>query len=331
MRKKLFTFIAVLVLSITLKPILITARQSEGQPSEGKTEQLPDQPQTKSKTAQGKTSKVDGGPQKSPVTVKEVAPIKTQEEPANEKQEGEDISAANWWMVRLTGLIGIIAILQLFVFKRQADRLKQTIEKMDEIAQGQTADMKKYIDQATRSASAMEQVAKDMAISAQAAKDSVAAVKERTAQQMRAYLTVLIGNAFFQDRAKNTRFQTTPILLNSGHTPAYKVDYNMRTAVLNISPHEFPPLHRKEPEESIIGPQQSCTLLDGGIVDDFVPDQDVGGIMYLTFGKALYVWGVVTYEDIFGEPHRTEFAQALCWLPDGKVFGVYTPGHNKAT
>jgi hypothetical protein len=71
--------------------------------------------------------------------------------------------------------------------------------------------------------------------------------------------------------------------------------------------------------------------MQGGLIDNFMPDQDVDGIKNVSIGKGLYVWGVVSYEDIFGDPHETEFCQNLLWLWDGKIFGIYTPGHNKAS
>jgi hypothetical protein len=46
--------------------------------------------------------------------------------------------------------------------------------------------------------------------------------------------------------------------------------------------------------------------------------------------KALFVWGQITYDDVFGKEHHTKFGQSLVWLPDGKIFGYYTPGQNDA-
>ena len=234
-------------------------------------------------------------------------------------------------MVRITGIIALIACIQTIVFAVQASRLKETIEKMDEIARGQTEDMKAYIEQAVRSANAMEAVAEDMAISARAATDSVAALKERTAQQMRAYITVVIGTGVFQEREKGIKFEGKPSMVNSGHTPAYKVSYVIRAAILPISLPEnfdFPPLPRTKMGGSFVGQQQTAYM--SGVVDDFIPNEDVEGVKNMSAGRMLYVWGTVTYEDIFGQEHKTEFCQSLFWTPDNQVFGYYTPGRNNA-
>ncbi len=64
-------------------------------------------------------------------------------------------------------------------------------------------------------------------------------------------------------------------------------------------------------------------------VDDFVPDEEVQAIKEGA-PRGLCVWGVVTYEDIFGDRHTTKFAQSLSWLPNGTVQGFYIPGQNDA-
>lgn len=237
----------------------------------------------------------------------------------------------NWWMVALTSVYVLVAILQLVVFGIQARRLRQTIAKMDEIAGGQTADMQASIAQASRAAEAMERVANDMAVSATAARDSVDVLRERTAQQMRAYLTVIIGQALYQERAKNIKFEGKPMLVNTGHTPARKVAYKARAAIL---PYEMLrdfafPLPAEVTGASVMGPQQSALL--SAIVADFVPDNEVPIIKSGAAKRALHVWGTVYYEDIFGENHETKFCQILTWQPDGKIFGYFAPGHNDAT
>jgi len=44
----------------------------------------------------------------------------------------------------------------------------------------------------------------------------------------------------------------------------------------------------------------------------------------------MYVWGFITYEDVFGESHTTKFCHRLTWLPAGNVYGYYIPGRNDA-
>ncbi len=64
-------------------------------------------------------------------------------------------------------------------------------------------------------------------------------------------------------------------------------------------------------------------------VKDFVPDREVASIKEGA-GKVLCVWGRLTYEDIFGQHHFTNFAQSITWYPNGEVFGYYIMGQNDA-
>jgi hypothetical protein len=223
------------------------------------------------------------------LALKILPPEKSQQESAEEKHSGDYQPSAAWWMVGLTGVIAFIALLQTAVFSFQAFQLRKTIGKMDEIAN----------------------------------------------REMRAYITVVVSKAYPQDRAKGIKFQGEPRMVNSGRTPAQKVNFKMRSAILPYplpSNFQFPPWLREtlsERSELTAGPQQSVVLSKGGIVDDFVPDQDVEDIKHVAGGRALYTWGFITYEDIFGNSHSTEFCQSFEWLPDGKVWGDYTPGHNK--
>lgn len=76
---------------------------------------------------------------------------------------------------------------------------------------------------------------------------------------------------------------------------------------------------------TVVGPNQDRTL--GALIDEWVDDNRVSGIKEGTDG-ALCVWGTVDYEDVFGNPHFTNFCQILTWLPNGQVLGYYTPQHN---
>jgi hypothetical protein len=228
-------------------------------------------------------------------------------------------------LVIATYILGAVGFLQLVVFGYQAIQLRRTVN----AAIGQSEDMKRSIAEASRSASAMEQVAAHIETSAKAAIDSVAALRERTAQQMRAYLTVVVGAALYQDRHKGIRFEGKPMLINTGHTPAHKVRYRAKGAIFPIplpAGFVFPPLPILEVGAAVLGPQQNATL--SAIVDGFVPDQDVEDIKHIRRGQSLYVWGVVEYEDIFDENHFINFCQQLSWLPDDEIWGVFVPGHN---
>ena len=244
-----------------------------------------------------------------------------------------DIFWPSWALVLVTVFAVRAALKTLKSINAQVAEMRKTGEQTDKLINesiSQSKSMERSTNEATRLASAMEVVAKEIAVSAKAATDSVATLKERTAQQMRAYLAVVVGSAIYQERSKGLKFEGKPLLINTGHTPANNVRYGASAAILPIPlPDDFVfPLADEVKGAAMLGPQQNGQL--SGIVKDFCDDADVDHIK-ICKEKALYVWGIVTYEDIFGESHYTRFCQSLTWLGDGKVIGYYVPGHNNAT
>jgi hypothetical protein len=273
------------------------------------------------------------GTRESPVFVKEIPTPKTPDESTQEARDRAEKSANDkklveftGWLVVATLILAAVGLFQLFVFGWQARYLRETVQAAGE----QSKAMERTIEEAGRSASAMEKVAIHIETSAQAATDSVAALKERTAQQMRAYLTVNIGGAIYQERPRNLKFEAKPLLINTGHTPAHKVSYIAKAAILPVPlPEDFSfPLSEDFIGASVLGPQQSATL--SGVVDELCDDSEVETIKSVT-GKALYTWGVIRYEDIFKEHRLTKFCMIYTWQSDGKVFGYFIPRHNEAT
>jgi hypothetical protein len=292
----------------------------------------PPQEQTKKTQQQSSHNQGDAN---SPLSASVGVPAtKTNNETAYAEQSSKDVSAANWWIVRLTVVYLFLVAFQLVVFGLQANRLRETIRTMDRIAQSQGADTRASIEQATRSAGAMERVAEAMALTAETNKQISELTRERWSQQMRAYITVLIGNATFQDRTKGVHFQANPEVFNAGATPAYKVSYRMRVGIepSTLSPDvELPALPKGDNGELILGQHQNLILMQGSVLESFIPDQDVESIMRGSTDNSLCVWGEVTYEDIFGKSHKTTFCQSLFWLlPDNRIFGIYAPGRNRA-
>jgi hypothetical protein len=154
--------------------------------------------------------------------------------------------------------------------------------------------------------------------------------------ELRAYLGVTINTGCYQEREKQIRFEGTPALVNNGKTPAHKVRYRSKAAVLRepIPPNYFFTPEREEIGEYVVGTNNSFTLHI--VVDDYFDQLDVPAIMEGN-GRALYYWGIVTYEDVFGDVHDTEFCHRIYFYPNldspgkFKVNGTYLAGKNKAT
>jgi hypothetical protein len=312
---------SIVIVTVVLSVALFS--ESQGQPHSERAQNPPQ-------------SQAQNRPEQLEITIP--SPTKNKEEAAEEKAERKDISDANWWMVRLTAIIGLIGLLQLAVFGVQAFMLKETIGKMDEIAEGQTEDMKSSIDQATRAATAMEGVATSMSKNVESLKDTIA-INRRIADrqklvsemQLRAYISVVIGAAVYQERGKKIRFEGRPLLVNQGGTPARKVIHVTNVGIFPVplpKGFEFPNLGKEPAGESMIGPQQNRTL--SAILDDYVADDSVEKIKRAD-GRGLYVWGHINYVDAFDEPRETTFCQLLTWLPNGQVLGYFIPNRNNAT
>ena len=120
-------------------------------------------------------------------------------------------------------------------------------------------------------------------------------------------------------------------LVNTGRTPARKIKFKARSAVLAapLSKETYLP---EEPDDgigdSILGPQQSANMF--ATVDGFRPDTEVEAIKHGIGDKGLYVWGRVTYEDAFGDSHVTRFCQHIYWDLKDNIRGHYIPGRNDA-
>ncbi len=270
------------------------------------------------------------GTEQSPVIVKVLPTQKTALEAAQESADRQQRNANdratikfNAWLVRIGVLQLVVFLLQLFVFGYQALKLRQSVE----AAAQQSSDMKESISQATRAANAMEKSANAATI----ASENVVVVTQRTAQQMRAYLCVNIGSAAYQDA--NLVFEGKPILLNTGQTPAHQVGYVAKADVLPfpLPPNfTFPSIEHEQQGFGVLGPHQNFIL--SAIVSVRYPDAEVNLIKYGQ-GRSLYMWGTVTYKDVFGEARFTNFCHRLIWIPGPSgetVFGVYLPQHNDA-
>ncbi len=252
-----------------------------------------------------------------------------QEHSTYERRTANSTIALAW----ITGLLAFATcILAAYTYKLWNATNKMVVS-AEESANNQFTAMQKSIGEAVRTATAMENVAEGVRTSANAATESVATLKEVTSKQMRAYLTVVIGSAIYQERTKGLKFEARPRLINTGHTPAHKVKFKCNAAVLPVElPEDFSfPLPSEFRGGAVLGPNQFNDL--SAVVDDFLDDQKVETIKQAKT-EALYVWGTVTYEDVFGIARQTRYCQTYTWLVSGDqstIYGYYNPRHNDAT
>lgn len=167
-------------------------------------------------------------------------------------------------------------------------------------------------------------------------RQSVSAADEASKRELRAYLTVIIGGAVFQerrarDKGGDLKFEARPIIVNTGRTPAYNIVHTCRAAIMQIpipTGVKLPDAPDDGVGGNILGSGQNANMF--GIVDGFCADDEVKSIKYATGNKGLYVWGRVTYEDAFGDQHYTLFCQQIYWDLNETVRGTYVPGRNSA-
>ncbi len=167
-------------------------------------------------------------------------------------------------------------------------------------------------------------------------RQSLTGADDSSKRELRAYLNVVIGEAIWQERRPpavggDLMFEGRPLLINTGRTPAKNIIFKARAAVL---PAPLPRSTRlpEEPDieipPSMLGSQQSASMF--AIVDGFRPDDEVDIIKSGHGNIGLYVWGKITYDDDFGDPHFFRFCQQLYWDGSGKLRCFYTPGRNEA-
>ncbi len=209
-------------------------------------------------------------------------------------------------MVRLTGAIVFIGLVQTIVFGLQALRLKQTIEKMEEIAGKQTLDVQASIVEATRAAQAMEQVSESLALNAKSVGESVGITREIadrqrliTELQSRAYLLVLFEGMVPQNIAANVKFEPRIRIENKGGTPAHNIRFAIRADVLSFPLRDdftFPLPTDEFAYSSAIGPglHKIIFAVVPNIYAEAEAEQIASGL-----GRRVVTWGIVKYEDAF--------------------------------
>lgn len=287
--------------------------------------------------ADKKTDSDQRGTEKSPLIIKVLTSEENEAQARQEdKYKTEHANNERWTMQATIGLVVVTAALVLvttflaiFTY-RLWSTTKTMVEKSEKVSGSQLTEMQKSIAEQARAASAMEEVGKHISISAKAATESVTLSRERSAQQMRAYLSVNIGVAIYQERDKGLKFEAKPLILNTGHTPAHKVSYRAKAGILSVPlPDDFSfPLDEKVIGAAVLGPQQHFII--NAVVDELCDDAEVDDIKK-SKGKGLYMWGIVTYEDVFGGGRKTRFCHQVTWRPDGKIWGYCTTDHNDAT
>jgi hypothetical protein len=190
----------------------------------------------------------------------------------------------------------------------------------------QTQRMERSITEAARAATAMEAVAK-------ATTDNTKLMPTLLTKQMRAYLSVEVGNAAYQDAT--LRFAGAPVVANNGLTPARNVRWSAMARIMDgrdPAATQFLPIGELPESDMGIAPRQ--TFVANAAVPDRVPDIEVQEIMAGTT-RRLFCWGKIKYDDVYGGSWETNFCVNYSFFRrEDKTVGVngwVYPRHNGAT
>ena len=168
--------------------------------------------------------------------------------------------------------------------------------------------------------------------SADAAYKSVMIARDYAERELRAYLSVEAGHFTMQVPANNVRVEVTPIIYNGGQTPASDVQFY---CVAKMLPFHLPPeidltIPETGPEESVftVAAQQRHQ----GVVfaDRIYTDNEVRDMQLLN-QRAFYVYGTVTYRDVFGNDWHTNFCYFIRDMFDDTMQWLSIGRHNEAT
>ncbi len=114
-----------------------------------------------------------------PLVVQALPSPQTQEEAKRDAEKEFRDTASEWGTLVIAGLTLVVLLLQLVVFGIQARRLKQTVETMKTIDEGQATKIQASIAQASRAAEATEKLAIASASAAEAAHKSAMAALDQ--------------------------------------------------------------------------------------------------------------------------------------------------------
>jgi hypothetical protein len=219
-----------------------------------------------------------------------------------------------WLLVLFNGLLVIFTW-----------RLAKATSGLWDAAGKQGQDTAKSIGEATRAATAMEGMV-------EATRNNANLMQAILHKQMRAYVAVDIGRGTYQDG--RLRFAAAPVVNNTGFTPARNVSFRVMADILDTKlpkTFQFPEFAELKINDATLAPRQQFII--HGIVSNRFEDSEVQAIM-TGEQRRLYVWGIVTYEDVFGGSWETRFCHNFVF-PTGKdgvqVLGFYHHTHNHAT
>jgi hypothetical protein len=211
---------------------------------------------------------------------------------AQNGHQGEQAAPSDWWMVRLTGGLLLVALGQAVLFVWQLGLIRRA-----------------------------NKVAQDAAT---VANQSVTLAKETAQHQLRVYINVGGGKIWHQRTGFGRHLEWRVDIVNVGQTPAYNVRVVMK---VGIRPEPLPELAPKgDGSRGDLGPGQAFYP---HAYENIFSDERVDALKGSRRTEAFYVWGLVTYSGVFKQEHRSRFCFVADYDTKGDPISRVAPQDNQ--
>lgn len=294
--------------------LLVVAQTQLQGPAQGPREQRGKQQTHAGDTAEA-TRRNQRGTADSPLVVKVLPAPRNQEDLAREAREREEKAASDRSMVVWTTVSALTAVVLAFFNGINLWMLRK---------QGKDLLTQQGI---------MQSQADHMRDQAGATQASVAQMKDTAERQLRAYIVAKAGKLHTKrlGTGESRYLEWHPQIINTGQTPAYDVRL---VATSGIRDEPLPPGASLITELDPKGVGSQGTLGRAQVIWPScgvrVKESEMPTVVRRGSGKAWYVWGRVTYQDIFRQDHWTEFCFVADWKPDGTPISRVAPQGNDA-
>ena len=272
-------------------------------------------------------AKSDGKSAEPPSPSVEISPpfvidIKAKEKAAHHSDSLSPEWAIFWATLGLVGVTGALAVYTAKLFRATV--------KLGEDAKSagfaNETKMSESIAEAGRAATAMEDSVAQAKLHSDTARDVMHA-------QMRAYLHVSSGRAIKQNGAIG--FRGLVEMNNFGHTPARNICEAVACEVFSFplpDDHPFPDVPYAMSKDVSVAPHQTYTF-DSYRPLTVKPMEDVTAAI-VGSQKRLYVWGRISYDDVFDQRHVTNFCYSVVFEQNVELRSsscLFHPKGNNAT
>ncbi len=189
--------------------------------------------------------------------------------------------------------------------------------------------------------SQFEQIAEQISAlrqSAEAAESQVLETRElvwtghlNAQRQLRAYVVADARDVEIVGPENEVRVTVRICIKNTGQTPAHDLRVVSKTELIEH------PIKMPFDFTLVSGPDPSAAVLGAGELTESEsrPERPFGGDEMMMAraeeaGARIYTWGTITYRDVFGNAHYTNFCSSLIFV-DGKVIAHASEHHNDAS